>query len=153
MSKILVAYFSASGVTAHAAKEIADAVEGDLFEIEPVERYSDADLDWTDKHNRSTLEMQDETSRPAIRNKVNNMADYDIVFVGFPIWWGVEPRVVDTFFDSYDFSGKTMIAFATSGGSGMTHANESVRKHCPSGNWKNGALVNRAAGKWAKSIL
>ena len=153
MSKILVAYFSASGVTAHAAKEIADAVEGDLFEIEPVERYSDTDLDWTDKHSRSTLEMQDETSRPAIRNKVNNMADYDIVFVGFPIWWGVEPRVVDTFFDSYDFSGKTMIAFATSGGSGMTHANESVRKHCPSGNWKNGALVNRAAGKWAKSIL
>ncbi len=153
MNKILVAYFSASGVTRRAAKEIADAVGGNLFEIEPVEHYSDADLDWTDKQSRSTLEMQDETSRPAIRNKVNHMDDYDTVFVGFPIWWGVEPRVVDTFFDSYDFSGKTMIAFGTSGGSGMTMADESVRKHCLSDNWKQGAIVNRNAGKWAKRVL
>ena len=153
MNKILVAYFSASGVTRRAAKEIADAVGGNLFEIEPVEHYSDADLDWTDKQSRSTLEMQDETSRPAIRNKVNHMDDYDTVFVGFPIWWGVEPRVVDTFFDSYDFSGKTMIAFGTSGGSSMTMADESVRKHCLSDNWKQGAIVNRNAGKWAKRVL
>lgn len=153
MTKILVAYFSASGVTRRAAREIADAVQGDLVEIEPVDLYTDADLDWSDKHSRSTLEMQDATSRPAMKHVVKNMEDYDTVFVGFPIWWGVEPRIVDTFFDSCDFHGKTMIAFGTPGGSGMTKADESVKQHCPSGNWKKGAIVNRNAGKWAKAQL
>lgn len=151
--KILVAYFSASGVTRRAAKEIAEAVHGDLFEIEPEQHYTNADLDWTDKHSRSTVEMQDETCRPAFKGTVKDMSSYDMVFVGFPIWWGVEPRVVDTFFESFDFTGKTMIAFGTSGGSGMTAADESVKKHCPSAVWKKGAIVNHNAGKWAKEQI
>lgn len=153
MTRVLVAYFSASGVTEHAAKEIASAVGADLFEIYPAEKYTEADLDWRDHHSRSTLEMTDPSSRPAMVKKNLDLSGYDTVFVGFPIWWGVEPRIVDTFFESYDFTGKTMIAFATSGGSGMAEADRSVKEHCPKGNWKKGALVNHGAGSWASSVL
>ena len=104
MGKTLIAYFSASGVTARAAKEMAEAVGADLYEIRPAEPYTAADLNWTDKNSRSTIEMKDPDSRPAIAEPVENMAQYDTVMVGFPIWWYVEPHIVDTFLESYDFS-------------------------------------------------
>ena len=119
MSRTLVAYFSASGVTAEAARKIAAAEGADCFEIRPETPYTRADLDWTNKRSRSTLEMNDPDCRPAVTGRVENMARYDAVFVGFPIWWGREPSVVDTFLTSYDFSGKRIIPFCTSGGSGM----------------------------------
>ena len=149
----LVAYFSASGVTERAAKEIAGAVDADLYEILPAQPYTDADLDWTDKKSRSTAEMNDPACRPEIAGTVENMEQYDTVFVGFPIWWYVEPRIVDTFLESYDFSGKTVIPFATSGGSGIGGAEKSLREHCPKANWKQGKLVNSGAAAWAKSVL
>ena len=153
MKKTLVAYFSASGVTERAAKEIAGAVDADLYEILPAQPYTDADLDWTDKKSRSTAEMNDPACRPEIAGTVENMEQYDTVFIGFPIWWYVEPRIVDTFLESYDFSGKTLIPFATSGGSGIGGAEKSLREHCPKANWKQGKLVNSGAAAWAKSVL
>ena len=153
MNKTLVAYFSASGVTARAAREIAEAVGADLYEICPAEPYTDADLNWTDKKSRSTVEMNDTACRPAIAEPVANMEQYDTVFLGFPIWWYVEPRIVDTFLESYDFSGKTVIPFATSGGSGIGKAEKSLRAHCPEANWKQGKLVNSGAAAWARSVL
>ena len=142
MSKTLVAYFSASGVTARAAKEIADAVGADLYEIAPAQPYTAADLDWTDKKSRSTAEMNDPGCRPEIAGTVEDMDQYDTVFVGFPVWWYVEPRIVDTFLESYDFAGKKMIPFATSGGSGIQKAEKSLREHCPAADWKPGKLLN-----------
>ena len=153
MSKTLVAYFSASGVTARAAKEIADAVGADLYEIRPAEPYSQADLNWMGRKSRSTLEMNDPACRPAIAGAVEHMEQYDTVFVGFPVWWYVEPRIVDTFLESYDFSGKTLIPFATSGGSGIGKAEKSLRDHCPKADWKPGKLVNSGAAAWARSAL
>ena len=153
MSRILVAYFSASGVTARAAKEAAEAVGADLYEIRPAEPYTEADLNWMDKKSRSTLEMKDPASRPAIGTRAENMEQYDTVLVGFPIWWYVEPRIVDTFLESYDFTGKTLIPFATSGGSGISEAEKSLREHCPKASWKQGKLVNSGAAAWAKSVL
>ena len=153
MNKVLVAYFSASGVTAQAAKEIAGTVHADLYEIRPAVPYSPADLNWMDKKSRSTLEMNDPACRPAIAEPLENMDQYGTVFVGFPVWWYVEPRIVDTFLDSYDFSGKTMIPFATSGGSGIGKAEKSLRDHCPKANWKPGKLVNSGAAAWARSVL
>ena len=153
MNKTLVAYFSASGVTARAAREIAEAVGADLYEICPAEPYTDADLNWTDKKSRSTVEMNDTACRPAIAEPVANMEQYDTVFLGFPIWWYVEPRIVDTFLESCDFSGKTVIPFATSGGSGISKAEKSLEAHCPKADWKRGGLVNRGAAAWAKSAL
>ena len=154
MRKILVAYFSASGVTARAAREVAEAVGGDLYEIVPAEPYTDADLNWMDKKSRSTLEMKDPACRPAISGDVRDMEPYDTVFIGFPIWWYVEPRIVDTFLESCDFSGKTLIPFATSGGSGISQAETSLAAHCPKADWKRGKLLNGAgAGAWAKQVL
>ena len=153
MAKTLVAYFSASGTTAHTAKEIAQAVDADLYEIRPAQPYTTADLDWNDKRSRSTVEMNDPACRPEIAGAVENMEQYDTIFVGFPIWWYVEPRIVDTFLESYDFSSKTVIPFATSGGSGISRAEKSLREHCPKANWKQGKLVNSGAGVWAKSAL
>lgn len=154
MSKTLVAYFSASGVTARVAKEVADAAGADLYEIRPAQLYSPGDLDWMDKKSRSTLEMNDPACRPAIEGQVNGMEQYDTILIGFPIWWYVEPRIVDTFLDSYDFSGKTLIPFATSGGSGISKAQKSLQEHCPVANWKQGQLLNgSSAAGWAKDIL
>ena len=153
MTKTLVAYFSASGTTAHAAKEIAEAIEADLYEICPIRPYTAADLDCNDKQSRSTAEMNDPTCRPDIAGAVKDMEQYDTIFIGFPIWWYVEPRIVDTFLESYDLSGKTMIPFATSGGSGIGRAEKSLREHCAKANWKQGKLVNDNAGMWAKSVL
>ena len=119
MSKILVAYFSASGVTAKLAKNLAEAAGADIYEIKPAVPYTDADLNWQDKNSRSSVEMKDKSFRPAIADKDANIADYDTIFVGFPIWWYVAPTIINTFLEAYDFSGKTIILFATSGGSGI----------------------------------
>lgn len=154
MSKVLVAYFSASGVTARTAKEMADATGADLYEIRPAVAYTSADLNWMDKKSRSTLEMNDPDCRPEIAEPVKNMDQYDTVFVGFPVWWYVEPKIVDTFLESYDFSGKTVIPFATSGGSGISKAEKSVQAHCKGARFKSGKLLNgSSAGSWAKSVL
>ena len=119
MSKVLVAYFSASGVTKKVAEELAKVEKADLFEIVPETLYTNEDLDWRNQQSRSTLEMKDLNYRPAITGQVENMSQYDVVFVGFPIWWGREPSVVDTFLDAYDFAGKKIVPFCTSGGSGI----------------------------------
>ena len=117
--KTLVTYFSATCVTERVAERLAAAIGAELFEIKPKEPYTRADLNWMDKKSRSTLEMQDRACRPEIAEKLNNMADFDTVFVGFPIWWYREPSIIDTFMEQYDFTGKTVIPFATSGGSGL----------------------------------
>ena len=153
MKKALVAYFSASGVTAQLARTLAVTVDGDLFEIVPAQPYTAADLNWTDKKSRSTIEMKDPKSRPAIAGKVADMAQYDTVFVGFPIWWGVEPRAVDTFLDGGNFAGKRMIPFATSGGSGIAHAEGHLRQMYPGLDWSAGRLVNRGGADWARSAV
>ena len=126
MADKLVAYFSASGVTEKVAQSLAGAVGADLFEIAPIEHYTDADLDWRDKKSRSTIEMNDESCRPAIAGTVADMGSYDTVFVGFPVWWYVEPRIIDTFLESYDFSGKTVVPFFTSGGSQLGEGQERI---------------------------
>ena len=153
MSSILVAYFSASGVTARAAKEIAEAVKGDLYEIAPKEPYTAADLNWNNKESRSSREMRDPAARPALRAPLPDLAGYDTIFLGFPVWWYVEPRIVDSFLESTDFAGKTVIPFATSGGSGIAGAEKSLKEHCPAARWKKGGLVNIGADAWAKSAL
>ena len=127
MSKVLVAYFSAGGVTAKMAKKLADAIEADLFEITPEEPYTKADLNWMDKKSRSSVEMNDRNCRPAIRSRVESMAQYDVVFVGFPVWWYREPSIIDTFMEAYDFSGKTIIPFATSGMSGIGDSGKNMQ--------------------------
>ena len=127
MSKVLVAYFSASGVTAKAAANLAKAAGADLFEIVPERVYTKADLNWQDKNSRSSVEMNDRSSRPAIKSKVDNMEQYDVVFVGFPIWWYREPSIIDTFMESYDFSGKTIVPFCTSGGSGLGSTSQNLQ--------------------------
>ena len=146
MSKTLVAYFSASGVTKKTAEKLAAAANADSFEIIPVQPYTDEDLDWTDKKSRSTIEMNDPSSRPAIAEKLENMGGYDIVFVGFPVWWYVEPRIIATFLESYDFSGKTVVPFATSGGSGLGKTADNFRNILSKNvTVKNGRLLNRAS--------
>ena len=129
--KVLVAYFSASGVTAKVAERLSKATGADLFEIKPAQPYTSADLDWTNKKSRSSVEMDDRNSRPAIANKVADMSQYDVIFVGFPIWWYREPSIIDTFMESYDFSGKQVIPFATSGGSGMGDSGSIMQKLAP----------------------
>ena len=128
MSKTLVAYFSASGVTADAAKKLAEAEGADLYEISPQVPYTAGDLDWTNKRSRSTLEMTDKSSRPALADRDADVAGYDTILLGFPIWWGTAPRIVNTFLESYDFSGKTVVLFATSGGSGFGGTAEDLKK-------------------------
>ena len=144
MKKLLVAYFSASGVTAQAAETIAETIGADLYEIRPETPYTPADLDWMNRRSRSSVEMNDPASRPAIAEPAADIEQYDTILVGFPVWWYVEPRIVDTFLESYDFSGKTMIPFATSGGSGIGKAEQSLKSHCPSAVWKPGKLLNHA---------
>ena len=127
MSKTLVAYFSASGVTAKLAKNLTEAAGADLYEIKPAVTYTNADLNWQDKKSRSSVEMNDKTFRPAIADTDANIADYDTIFVGFPIWWYVAPTIINTFLEAYDFSGKTIVLFATSGGSGMGNSAKELR--------------------------
>ena len=156
MSKKLVAYFSASGVTKNVAERLAKAVDADLFEIKPQVPYTNADLDWMNKKSRSSVEMSNPDSRPAIAETLPNMQDYDTVFVGFPIWWYVAPTIINTFLESYDFSGKTMVPFATSGSSSMGKTVDVLKKVCPSANWNAGKMLNHvsdsALADWAKQF-
>lgn len=130
MAKTLVAYFSASGVTAKLAKTLAAAIGADLHEIQPEQPYTAADLDWMNKKSRSSIEMNDKAFRPAVVNQVENMAQYDTVFVGFPIWWYVAPTIINTFLEQYDLTGKKIIPFATSGSSGMGGTNAELKNSC-----------------------
>jgi len=157
MSKKLVAYFSAGGTTAKVAKALAEAAGADLFEIVPEVPYTRADLDWQDKSSRSTLEMQDPSSRPPIAAKRDNMGDYDTIFVGFPIWWYVAPTIINTFLESCDLTGKTVIPFATSGGSGMGKTRERLQPSCPNATLLEGRVFASGVGKaelstWVKSL-
>lgn len=147
MSRKLVAYFSASGVTAKVAESLSEAIGADLYEIEPEIPYTKADLDWMDKQSRSTLEMNDPASRPTIKGMRDNMEDYDTVFVGFPIWWYVAPTIINTFLESYDLTGKTIIPFATSGGSAMGKTNEKLYLSCPNSKLIEGKVFKKSASK------
>ena len=126
MAKALVAYFSASGVTKELSENLAGAIGADLFEIIPAEPYTDADLNWRDKNSRSSIEMNDRSCRPAIASKVEDMTQYDVIFIGFPVWWYREPSIIDTFAEEYDFGGKTIIPFATSGISGIGESGKNI---------------------------
>ena len=157
MSRKLVAYFSASGVTAKVAENLSEAIGADLFEIAPAVLYTKADLDWTDKNSRSTIEMNDPASRPVIAGKRDNMDEYDPIFVGFPIWWYVAPTIINTFLESYDLTGKTVIPFATSGGSGMGKTNEKLQPSCPNAKLLEGKRFDANVSKaelaaWVDSL-
>ena len=153
--KVLVAYFSASGTTKGVAQQLAEVAGADLHEIKPAQTYTDADLDWRNKQSRSSVEMQDKKSRPAITGKLANMKDYDVVYVGFPIWWYTCPTIINTFMEAYDFQGKTVIPFATSGGSSIKKACEDLKATYPNVNWKEGKLLNHSSKddlkKWVES--
>lgn len=145
MSKSLVAYFSASGVTAKVAKNLAGVVGADLYEIKPAQPYTRAELDWTDKQARSTIEMQTAGSRPELADQNAKVAAYDTIFLGFPIWWYVAPHIINAFLEQYDFRGKTIVTFATSGGSGFGKTLEGLRSSCAAEvNWVEGKILNRA---------
>ncbi|MBO7679214.1 MAG: NAD(P)H-dependent oxidoreductase [Thermoguttaceae bacterium] len=150
MAKALVTYFSASGVTAKLAKRLAEAVGADLFEIKPETPYTNADLNWQNSQSRSSVEMNDRASRPAIAEKVADMARYDVVFVGFPVWWYREPSIIDTFMEAYDFSGKTVVPFATSGMSGIGDSGKNMQALAPGANVDAGKRFD--AGASAKQL-
>ena len=158
MSRKLVAYFSASGVTAKLAETLSEAIGADLYAIEPEVPYTKADLNWMNKNSRSSVEMKDPASRPAIAGNRDNMDEYDTIFVGFPIWWYVAPTIINTFLESYDFTGKTIIPFATSGGSGMGKTNEKLQPSCPGAKLMDGKVWNKNAradelAAWAEGLL
>lgn len=143
--KKLVAYFSASGVTKSAAERLAKAAGADLFEIKPAVPYTRADLDWTNKKSRSSVEMNNPASRPEIAEQISNIEDYDTIFIGFPIWWYVAPTIINTFVESYDLSGKTIVPFATSSGSGLGKTAEVLIPLCPYANWERGKMLNHVS--------
>lgn len=157
MSKKLVAYFSASGITAKLAKTLAEAIEADIFEIKPERIYTNADLNWNDKNSRSSIEMRDKSFRPAIANKIENIAEYDTIYLGFPIWWYVAPTIINTFLEQYDFTGKIIVPFATSGGSGMGNTNSELFLSCQGAVLKEGKRFVANASKselkkWAENF-
>lgn len=154
--KILIAYFSCTGTTEQVAKMIAQQTDADLYEIAPKQPYTSADLDWTNKKSRSTVEMNDPKDRPAIGTAVKNMNDYDVVFIGFPIWWYTAPHIINTFMESYDFKGKTIIPFATSGSSPIAPCVADLKKAYPAYTWQEGKLLNAATdtkvAEWVKTL-
>ncbi len=154
--KTLVAYFSASGVTRGVATQLAEVAGADLYEIVPEQLYTDADLDWRDSLSRSSVEMKDKSSRPAIKKNDLNINDYSTIYVGFPIWWYTCPTIINTFMEAYDFAGKTVIPFATSGGSSIEQACNDLKAAYPKSNWKEGRLLNNASKndleEWVKSL-
>ena len=141
--KTLVVYFSATGTTKAAAQRLAKEFNADLYEITPEVPYTDADLNWRDKNSRSTLEMKDKSSRPAIKGHCDNIADYDVVWIGFPVWWYTAPTIVNTFIEAHDLSGKTLKVFATSGGSGVEGSANDLKKAYPQYTWCESRLMNR----------
>ena len=149
----MVAYFSASGVTRKAAEKLAAAAGGDLFEIEPEVPYTSADLNWMDKKSRSSIEMRDKSSRPAIVKKPLDLSKYDSIFVGFPIWWYVAPAIINTFLESCDFSGKKIILFATSGGSGFGNTVRELQVSAPGAQIVEGKILNRVSEKDLQELI
>ena len=154
---VLVAYFSATGTTKGVAEKLASAVGGDLYEIVPAEPYSDADLNWNDKNSRSTREQNDKSARPGIASEALDLSGYDTIYVGYPIWWGEEPRILDTFVESYDFSGKTMIPFCTSGGSGIGSSGRNMEQLTSGAIWLDGSRFSAGVSEdelraWADGL-
>lgn len=157
MSKTLVAYFSASGVTAKVAANLAKAADADLYEIKPAMVYCPADLDWHDKKSRSSVEMNDPSSRPELQDHSAPIAAYDIILLGFPIWWYTAPAIINTFLEAYDFSGKSIVLFATSGGSGLGQTASNLSGSCPGAIIKNGKILREdssqaALRQWVESL-
>lgn len=155
--KALVAYFSATGTTAKVASVLAELSGGDLFEIKPEVPYTSADLNWTNKKSRSSIEMSDLSFRPKIANKLENMDEYDVIFVGFPIWWYIAPTIINSFLENYNLAGKTIVLFATSGGSGFGNTLEKLEDSCRGAILKEGKILNRYLNKdeltaWVKEI-
>lgn len=157
MGRKLVAYFSASGVTAKVAETLSETIGADIYAIEPEVPYTKADLNWMDKQSRSSLEMKDLSSRPAIKGRCDNINEYDTIFVGFPIWWYIAPTIINTFLESYDMSGKTIVPFATSGGSSIGKTNEKLQPSCLNAKLIDGKVFKMTVGKdelseWVKSL-
>ena len=153
----LVAYFSATGTTAKAAKALANAVGGELYEIKPAVPYTSADLNWMDKKSRSSVEMKDPRSRPALADTDAPVAGHDVIFLGFPVWWYVAPTILNTFLEAYDFTGKTIVLFATSGGSGLGESAAGLRSSAPGakivdGRMLNGRLNEAELKAWAEGL-
>lgn len=140
--KTLVAYFSATGTTAEAARQLAKAAHADLYEIRPERPYTDADLNWNDVKSRSSVEMNDLKSRPAVKGRLENAAQYDTIYIGFPIWWYTAPTIINTFIEQTDLKGKTLLTFATSGGSTVDKATRDLKAAYPALRWKQGGLLN-----------
>ena len=153
MKKVLVAYFSASGVTKKVAEKIAAAVNGNLFQIEPAIAYSEEDLNWMNKNSRSSLEMSDKDFRPAMIKTELNLSEYDSILLGFPIWWYVAPTIINTFLESYDFSGKKITLFATSGGSGFGNTVQELRNSAPDAHIVEGKIMNMASAEDIQKLI
>ena len=158
MKKSLVAYFSATAVTKHVAEELAAVIDADLFEIVPEKMYTKADLDWTNNESRSTIEMQNKNCRPKIESRVRDLKKYDVIFLGFPIWWYREPSIIDTFVESHNFEGKTIVPFATSGGSDLEDTYKNIQTLAPKAKVEKGKLFDAGVEiedlqKWAKRYL
>lgn len=158
MSKVLVAYFSASGVTAKVAERLAKEIGAKLFEIEPETPYTDTDLNWQNERSRSSVEMKDTNCRPIIRAKVENMSQYDVIFIGFPVWWYREPSIIDTFMETYDFTDKTVIPFATSGMSPIGDSGNNLQVLAPNAKIVKGKrfdanISGKALADWASEWL
>ena len=157
MSKLLVAYFSASGITARAAEKLAKAAGADLYEIKPAIPYTRKDLDWTDKKSRSTVEMKDKAFRPELADHDAPVGNYDTILLGFPVWWYTAPTIINTFLEAYDFTGKKIVLFATSGGSGLGRADQDLAASCPGAQIIKGRLLNGNFSEgdlrqWAESL-
>lgn len=154
MKKSLIAYFSCTGTTKNIAQAIADEIGGQLYEIKPAQKYTERDLDWTNKNSRSSLEMKEKSSRPGIVDDLTNLDEFEVVFVGFPIWWYTAPTIINTFLESYDFGGKLIVPFATSGGSGFGQTGQSLQQSAPKARFAPGKVLRSAAeaAVWAKSL-
>ena len=151
--KVLVAYFSATGVTARAAQKVAEATGGEVYAITPAKPYTDADLDWRDKQSRSSVEMNDPKARPALGGERLDVSEYNVVFIGYPIWWNQAPRLINTFIESHNLKGKTVIPFATSGGSTIAGSAATLKRSYPALEWKEGRLLNRADEKTLRTWI
>ena len=156
-NKPLVVYFSATGTTAKAARTIAEVTGGTLYEIVPQRAYTSDDLDWNDKQSRSSVEMNNPQARPALKDTKADVAAYDVIFIGYPIWWDQAPRIINTFIESHDLKGKTLVPFATSGGSGISNSVKELRKAYPDLEWQDGRLLNRAnrntVQNWVNDVM
>lgn len=151
--KVFIAYFSATGTTARAAERVANVTGGKLYAITPAQPYTNTDLDWHDARSRSSTEMNDPEVRPAIKGKKETITDYDVVFIGYPIWWDLAPRIINTFIESHDLKGKAVVPFATSGSSSIANSAAALKRTYPGLNWKEGRLLNRADEKTIRAWI